>query len=72
MIPSRSVGLSASEVAESRRLHGVNVITPPREQSPWVLLLDKFRDPVIKVLLAAAVLSFVVAEYLVYLEQPNG
>ncbi len=60
MIPSRSVGLSASEVAESRRLHGVNVITPPREQSPWVLLLDKFRDPVIKVLLAAAVLSFVV------------
>ncbi|MDE5695484.1 MAG: haloacid dehalogenase, partial [Alistipes sp.] len=62
MIPSRplSAGLSAREVDESRRLHGSNVITPPREQSPWALLFDKFRDPVIKVLLAAAVLSLVI------------
>ena len=62
MSPSRplSPGLSAREVDESRRLHGSNVITPPREQSPWALLFDKFRDPVIKVLLAAAVLSLVI------------
>lgn len=60
MIPSRSAGLSASEVVESRRLHGTNIITPPREQSPWALLFDKFRDPVIKVLLAAAVLSLAI------------
>ncbi|MDE6711622.1 MAG: HAD-IC family P-type ATPase, partial [Alistipes sp.] len=60
MIPSDPAGLSGPQVLESRRRHGANVITPPREQSPWTLLLDKFRDPVIKVLLAAAVLSLVI------------
>ncbi|MDE6507577.1 MAG: calcium-translocating P-type ATPase, PMCA-type [Alistipes sp.] len=60
MISSHSAGLSAREVDDSRRLHGANVITPPREQSPWALLLDKFRDPVIKVLSVAAFLSLVI------------
>lgn len=60
MIPFDPAGLSGSQVLESRRLHGANVIAPPREVSSWKLLADKFRDPVIKVLLAAALLSLVI------------
>lgn len=60
MIRFDSAGLSAPEVVESRRLHGSNVITPAREESPWRLLADKFRDPIIRVLLVAAVLSLAI------------
>jgi len=60
MIDFSSAGLSAHRVAESRRLHGANVITPPRDEPAWKLLLDKFRDPIIKVLLLAAVLSLLI------------
>jgi len=60
MIRFDPAGLSAREVAESRRRHGINVIAPPREEPAWRLLLDKFRDPIIKVLLLAAVLSLAI------------
>ena len=36
-------GLTSEQVAESRRLHGDNVITPRKGDSAWKLLLDKFR-----------------------------
>lgn len=54
-------GLSEEEVAESRRLHGENVITPPADDSVWQLFLDKFRDPIIRILLVAAALSLGIA-----------
>ena len=60
MIRFSPVGLSAREVAESRRLHGDNVIAPPRDEPAWRLLAEKFRDPIIKVLLFAAVLSLAI------------
>ncbi|MDE5707880.1 MAG: calcium-translocating P-type ATPase, PMCA-type [Alistipes sp.] len=60
MIRFDPAGLSAAEVAESRRRYGENVIAPPREESPWKLLLEKFRDPIIKVLSVAAVLSLAI------------
>ena len=50
-------GLTSAEAARSRELHGRNVITPPRERSVWLLLAGKFRDPIIVVLLVAALLS---------------
>ena len=53
-------GLSPQEVAESRRRHGDNVITPPKDDSAWRLLLEKFRDPIIRILLLAAVLSLAI------------
>ena len=53
-------GLSPQEVAESRRRHGDNVITPPKDDSVWRLLLEKFRDPIIRILLLAAVLSLAI------------
>ena len=54
-------GLSEQEAIESRRAHGDNVITPPAEESAWKLLAEKFRDPIIRVLLVAAALSLAIA-----------
>lgn len=50
-------GLSEKEVLESRRVNGENVLTPPKRTPMWRLYLEKFNDPVIKVLLFAAMLS---------------
>lgn len=54
-------GLSAAEVLESRQRHGENILTPPKKTSVWKLYLDKYRDPIIEILLVAAVISLVLA-----------
>lgn len=54
-------GLSRDQVEESRRLHGENVITPPKDRSVWKLFVEKFRDPIIRILLVAAALSLGIA-----------
>ena len=54
-------GLTDSEVLESRRKHGQNLLTPPKRPSMLKLYLEKFRDPVIKVLLVAACFSLVIS-----------
>lgn len=56
-------GLTRQQVEESRRLHGANVLTPPKEESLWRLFLDKFKDPLIIVLLMAGVLSVLISCY---------
>lgn len=60
MIAYNPRGLAPQEVAASRERHGDNVITPQKDVSAWLLLLDKFRDPIIRILLLAAVLSLVI------------
>ena len=60
MISFDPQGLSSSRVAESRQRYGANVITPPADASAWRLLAEKFRDPIIRILLLAAVLSLVI------------
>lgn len=56
-----SVGLNDRQVEERRARHGSNELTPPKRPSMWRLYLEKFQDPVIRILLVAALLSFVVA-----------
>ena len=60
MIRYNPKGLTSQEVAQSRSTHGDNVITPPKDASAWLLLLEKFRDPIIRILLLAAVLSLAI------------
>ncbi|HJA97746.1 MAG TPA: calcium-translocating P-type ATPase, PMCA-type [Candidatus Alistipes faecavium] len=60
MITFPPKGLTPQQVEESRRTHGDNVITPPKDDSAWKLLLEKFRDPIIRILLLAAVLSLAI------------
>lgn len=50
-------GLTAKEVEESRVKHGSNSLTPPKKESMFKLFLEKFNDPVIRILLIAAFLS---------------
>ena len=54
-------GLTSAQVEESRRLHGDNLITPRKGDSAWKLFAEKFRDPIIQVLLVAALLSLAMA-----------
>lgn len=54
-------GLTASEVLESRRQHGENVLTPPKRQSMWRLYIEKYEDPMVRILLVAAVVSLLLA-----------
>lgn len=60
MIKHNPNGLTDQEVLRSRSKHGENVLTPPQDNSAWKLLLEKFEDPIIRVLLFAAVLSLAV------------
>ena len=55
------LGLTDSEVLQSREKNGVNLLTPPKRPSLWKLYLEKFEDPVVRVLLVAAVFSLVIS-----------
>ncbi len=54
-------GLTRQEVEQNRQLYGENVLTPPKKKSLWSLFIEKFDDPIIRILLVAWFLSLVVA-----------
>ena len=54
-------GLSDKQVQESRNTYGWNLLTPPKRPSMWKLYLEKFNDPVIRILLVAAFFSLVIS-----------
>lgn len=58
---SRFKGLTDQEVLQNRQKYGMNLLTPPKRPSIWKLYLEKFQDPVIKVLLVAAVFSLLIS-----------
>ena len=55
------IGLTDEEVLQSRSKHGDNVLTPPKRPSLWKLYLEKFEDPVVRVLLVAACFSLLIS-----------
>jgi HAD ATPase, P-type, family IC len=63
---NRYTGLTDAEVLESRRKHGVNVLTPPEQDPWWKEFLDKFSDPLIIILLVAGVLSIGISFYEIF------
>lgn len=58
---NKRIGLTDEQVKKSRELHGKNVLTPPQRTSLWKLYLDKYRDPIIQILLVAAFVSLILA-----------
>lgn len=54
-------GLTDKEVEESRRLHGINVLTEPPKTPLWKLFLEKLDDPIIKILMTAWALSLLIS-----------
>ena len=56
-------GLTEAEVLKSREKHGVNILTPPEKESLFSKFLEKFEDPLIRILLVAGVLSIGISCY---------
>ncbi len=50
-------GLTDNQIVDSRKNNGVNILTPPERELIWKLFLGKFKDPIIRILLIAALLS---------------
>ena len=61
IMKEKNQGLTAREVEQSRVKHGENVLTPPRRQSMWRLYMEKYNDPMVRILLVAALVSLVLA-----------
>ncbi|MEW5846188.1 MAG: calcium-translocating P-type ATPase, PMCA-type [Bacteroidota bacterium] len=53
-------GLTDSEAIQNRNRYGENIITPPPQTPWWKLLLEKFEDPIIKILIVAAIIAIAV------------
>ena len=58
---NKRFGLTDEQVKQSREQYGRNVLTPPHRTSLWKLDLDKYRDPIIQILLVAAFVSLILA-----------
>lgn len=58
---NKRIGLTDEQVKQSREQHGKNVLTPPQRTSLWKPYLDKYRDPIIQILLVAAFVSLILA-----------
>ena len=56
-----SQGLTDAQVVESRLKYGDNVLTPPKRVSLWKLYIEKYRDPIIQILLIAVAVSLILA-----------
>ena len=54
-------GLTAQQVEENRRKYGENVLTPPARESLWKKFIEKFDDPIIRILLIALLLSMIIS-----------
>lgn len=54
-------GLTDAQVLENRKKYGENILTPPEKEPLWKLFLEKFEDPIIRILLIAAFLSLGIA-----------
>ncbi len=56
----RRLGLNDEEVIKSRENYGENRLTPP-ERPSWIkLYIENFKDPIIRILIVAALLSLVI------------
>lgn len=56
-------GLTDAEVLESRKKYGANVLTPLEKDPLWKQFLEKFKDPLIIILMIAGVLSIGISFY---------
>ncbi|WP_204106515.1 MULTISPECIES: HAD-IC family P-type ATPase [Spirulina sp. CCY15215] len=56
----RLQGLTTAEANENRHKHSSNILTPPERDSWWKLYLEKYEDPIIRILVVAAVISIAI------------
>ena len=65
-------GLTPEQVEESRKKYGNNIVTPSKRVSMWKLFFEKFNDPIIKILIVAAVVSLAISFVEGGFEEPIG
>src|SRR5947209_7669014 len=53
-------GLPKEAIPQSRHAHGANTLTPLPREPLWKKFIEKFDEPIIKILLGAALLSMFV------------
>ncbi len=58
-----ATGLTSTEVLERRRQFGENRLPAEKPTSPWTLLLNQFKSPLVYIILVAALVSLVAKEY---------
>ena len=58
-----SQGLEKLSVQERQLLYGANRLTPQKGKSPFILFLLQFNQPLVYILLAAAIVTFLLKEY---------
>ncbi|KAM1037802.1 hypothetical protein EV1_032226 [Malus domestica] len=58
---NRKLGLGSEDVEKRREKYGSNELEKHEGQSIWSLVLEQFNDTLVRILLAAAVISFVLA-----------
>lgn len=56
-------GLNNEEVLESRKKNGVNILTPPEKEPLWKQFIERFKDPLIRILMVAGVMSIGISCY---------
>ena len=61
MSENRKQGLTLQQVEASRLKYGANVLTPPARESLWKKFIEKFEDPIIRILLVAWLLSMIIS-----------
>ena len=65
-------GLTSEEVLKSREKYGENILTPPTATPLWIQFLEKFQDPLIRILLVALLLSIGIACYEFFFVEPDA
>ncbi|XP_012471432.1 calcium-transporting ATPase 1, endoplasmic reticulum-type [Gossypium raimondii] len=60
---NRELGLPSAEVEKRRQIYGLNELLKHEPTSIFQLLLEQFNDTLVRILLAAAIISFVLAWY---------
>ena len=60
---SISHGLTATEVEQRRREYGENALPSAKKTSAWGIFFNQFKNPLVYIILAAAMISLVVGEY---------
>ncbi len=59
----RSRGLTAADVTALRRLHGHNALPTAKQASGLALFLNQFKNPLVTIILAAAIISLAMGEF---------
>ena len=56
-------GLDSTEVPERKNKHGINELTTDEDEPIWKKFLEKFKEPMIALLLGSAFISLVTRQY---------